>query len=434
MWNEVDLQQASFRGIEFDFVEIEDGFEKSVAEYEYPYTDGSDLEDMGLKARVVRLKAAFLPENYNNLSAFIEALEMQGPGEVVHPVFGSFKAIPKTVSIRADERAYYTDIDITFVEHKDLKFAVPVSTAGAKASESSAETSNTMDESETALSGATEESGIPGDVPSDGLGDAGFLSTIAGYANKVRAAMKKINSVVATVKTYINAAAAPFKLISSGVSFATNLPGSILRSVASAIESVAGAYTSLINAPGKFMASLKYGLDKIETALGDFKGDSSLKATWHTSKSTALATAATIEFAADEAAENGGTLSLKAYGMDSDVSRTQLLTIDEIDRVAAAAREAINTAIQAVREAYPGTGYELEQSLKRQALIVQQTADTIRLKREKIIEYEVPGDMPIHLIAFKLYGDFNEAERLLRINSIKNPNFISNGTILRVYA
>lgn len=434
MWKKADLQQASFRQIEFDFVEVEDSFEKAVAEYEYPYVDGSDLEDMGLKARIVRLKAVFLPEKYYNLSGFKKALKEEGPGEVVHPVFGTFNAIPKVVSIRQDDRAYYADLDITFIEHLELSFSVPVSTAGAKLSEATTESGSTMSTAESSLNASLENKGIPGDVPADGLGEPGFMSLIAGYTSKVREVMRDINTVVSTVKAYINEATAPFKLITSFVDFATDLPGSILSSVSDAIESVAGAYTSLINAPGKFMSSLEYGLDKVESALGGFENDESLEASWHIGKATALANAAAIEFAADEAAEEGRTLNLKPFGIDAEASRSQLMTLNEIDAVSAIARESVNAAIAAVRTAYGDTGYDLELGLKRQALIIQQTADSIRLRREKIISYEVPSNMPLHLIAFKLYGDFQEADRLLRINKIRNPNFIKSGTVLNIYA
>lgn len=434
MWKKADLQQASYRQIEFDFIDLDDSFKKSVAKYDYPYTDGSDLEDMGLEARTVRVKAVFLPESYGNLSAFIEALKEQGPGEVVHPVFGTFNAIPETVSIRHDERAYFAELDISFIEHLDLKFSVPVSTAGAKLSEATTGSGSTMSAASSSLGASLEDKGIPSGIPTEGLGEPGFMSLIAGYTSTVREVMRDINTVVSTVKAYINEATAPFKLVSSFVSFATDLPGSILSSVSEAIESVAGAYMSLINAPGKFMASLEYGLDKIESALGDFEGDESLEASWHVEKSTALSVAAAIEFAADEATEEGRVLNLKPFGIDAEATRTQLMTIDEIDAVSAIARESINAALAAVRTAYGDTGYDLELGLKRLALIIQQTADTIRLRREKIISYEVPSHMPLHLIAFKLYGDFQEAPRLLRINRIKNPNFISSGTVLKVYA
>ncbi|MBI5561410.1 MAG: hypothetical protein HY894_00955 [Deltaproteobacteria bacterium] len=301
------------------------------------------------------------------------------------------------------------------------------------AAEIAVERFNTLDETGAALDGALEDAGIPADIPAAGIGADGFMATLAGYASKVREGMRAIDSAVGAVKGYINQAAAPFKLITSVVNYATGLPGSILGSFAGAIESVAGAYTSLLDAPGKFTDSLNFGLLKIETALGDFGGNKAMKAAWSASKASALCGACAIELSIDEAAETGNGVSLTAYGMDSEASRSQLMTINEIDAAAAIAREAVNAAISAAREAF-GDSYELEASLKRQALIIQETADNVRLKREKIVDYEVPSDMPLHLLAFNLYGDINKADRLLRINKIRNPNFLKTGEALKVYA
>lgn len=434
MWKKTDLSQASYRQIEFEFVEIEDGFRKTMAKFEYPYTNGGDLEDMGLEPREVRLKAIFLEDTYDKLGAFMAALEERGPGEVVHPVFGTFKAVPMIVSMRHDERAYYAEVDITFIEHKDLSVVTPVLGAGVKLNLGSEQTAETIDEADAALRDELKDAGVPEGIPAAGLGEGGYMATISGYMSKVRDVVRKVDSVVSTVKGYINAATSPFKLITSVVTFATNLPGTVLGSFAEGIESVAGAYSSLINAPGKFVDSLEIGLSKIEKALGDFEGDDSLKASWHVCKSSALFAAATLELAVDEAAENGTTMNLKSYGVSAEASRTTVMTIDEIDEVAAVAREALNAAISTVREVYGDAGYELELTLKRQALTIQEMADAVRLKREKIVEYEVPSSAPLHVIAFNLYGDAEEAERLLRINKIRNPNFIRAGEVIRVYA
>lgn len=433
MWNPDDLKPASFRGVPFDYIDTEDGFKKVVAKYDHPYSDGSDLEDMGLDSRTVRLKAVFLPESYAFLEAFIATLKEQGPGEVVHPVFGKFDAVPETVSIKHDERAYFAEVDITFIEHLELALSVPVMSASSKAADAAAEAGATLDAADTNLNAALKENGVPTDVPTDGLGTDGYMATLAGYTTIVRDAVRKIDAAVSTVKGYVNQATAPFKLITSTVAFATGLPGSVLGSFAEAIESVAGTYTSLVNAPGKFTDSLNFGLLKIEAALGDFEGDKSTEAAWHISKASALCSAVSLELAIDEATEAGASVSLKVYGIDDDASRSQLMTLNEIDAVAVIAREAINAALIVSREAFTDS-YELTASLKRQALIIQETADSVRLKRETIIAYDVPCDMPLHLLAFKLYGDIEQADRLLRINSIPNPNFLKAGTTLRVYA
>lgn len=443
MWT--DLQQAKFREVEFDFVDIKDGFKKTIAKFDYPYTDGSDLEDMGLEARTVAMKAVFYGDSYENLQSFLDALQEQGAGEVIHPVFGSFQAIPETVSILHDERAYYAEIDITFIEHLDLSVTLDIASAASSASNVQTKNTDISQQSSDLAGGALQDAGIPADITTTGLGTSGFMAAIAGYTSSVRSAMNTISSAVGTVQSYINSATSAFNLITSTVTYLTDLPGTILNNVAGAIESAAGAYQSLIDAPGKFMDSLENGLTEIESALSDFtQGDGSdsssdiasnvLNAAYQVSQAQALAAAAAVEFAADEAAEKGRSLNLQPFGATGTVGRTQLMTLDEIDAVAASSRNGIAKAITAVRKAYGDTGYDLVVALKEQALTIQQTADSIRLRRERIIAYEVPSDMPLHLLAFNLYGDISGADKLLRINNIRNPNFLKAGETLRVYA
>lgn len=453
MWQDRDLQQASFRGVEFDFVDIEDGLKKTIAKFDYPYADGSDLEDMGLEARTIRLKAVFFGEKYANLEDFMGALKEQGFGYLNHPVFGSIKAVPETVSIRHDERAYYAEVDIAFIEHLELAVSRVAKTASTSLSDSGDYAAETIVEADERLGDALADAGIPDDIPIDSLGQSGYLATISNYTSSVRSAMTTISSAVGTTQGYINQAAEPFKLITSAVDFATDLPGTILNSIAGGIESIAEAYQSLLNAPGKFIDSLSYGLNKVEKALGKFGGGSdvsfggdsdaskALKASWHVSKASALATAAAIELAADEAAEKssgasgaGASINFKQFGSGALAERAQVMTMNEIDAVVAVARTAIGEAIDAVRAAYPDTGHALIESLKGQALSIQQAGDEIRLRRERITDYEVPSDMPLHVLVFNLYGGIGEAERLLRINSIRNPNFLRAGQTLRVYA
>lgn len=468
MWSDRDLQQASFRGIEFGFVDIEDGLKKSIAKFDYPYADGSDLEDMGLEARTVRLKAVFFGDKYENLEDFIEALKEQGFGYLNHPVFGSIKAVPETVSIRHDERAYLAEVDISFIEHLELAVSRVAKTASTALSDSGDYAAGTIEEANERIGDAVTDAGIPGDIPLTGLGGSGYLATISNYTSSVRSAMATVSSAVGTMQSYINQATEPFKLITSAVNYATDLPGTILSSIAGGIESVAGSYRGLLNAPGRFMDSLNYGLSRVERALGDFGGSSSsgqagtsqnaasvskaIKASWHVSKASALVTAAAIELAADETAEKSmrapmnlkqfgsdaskapTPMNLKQFGSNASVNRAQVMTMDEIDAVVATARSAISEAMDAVRAAYPDTGHDLVESLKKQALSIQEAGDGIRLRRERITDYEVPSDMPLHMLAFNLYGDIGEAERLLRINSIPNPNFLRAGEILRVYA
>lgn len=442
MWKDTDLKQASYNDIGFDFIDIEDGLKKTIAKYDYPYADGSELEDMGLEARTVKMKAVFMGENYIKLSDFLSALKEQGAKKVVHPILGSFDAIPDSISIKHNERAYYAEVDINFIEHKEISVVVQSYSADDRDATISESKTDTLTGTQDILYNQLNKDGLLAEIL-DGkaldpakLGDVGFISTITGYTTNIKGLLKKIDSFVGKIKGYINKAMAPFKLITSTVKYLTNLPGSILSSIADAIETVASSYQSLLNGPGKFTASLNFRLLEIEKALKDFEGSKPLRAAWNITKAAALIAAVSLELKMDEEMEKAGgqasRLSLKYGG--GEIERTHIMTITEIDEMVKIARESVNTAITSVRDAFGEKGYEIERSLKYQALIIQEMADVIRIRREKIITYEIPSDMPLHLLSFNLYGDISKSERLMRINKIKNPNFLKTGEVIRIYA
>jgi prophage DNA circulation protein len=58
--------------------------------------------------------------------------------------------------------------------------------------------------------------------------------------------------------------------------------------------------------------------------------------------------------------------------------------------------------------------------------------NSVRLEREKMIAVTLDNPMPLHLVCLKYGLPYTDAERLLRINNIRQPNF-TNGEVL-VYA
>lgn len=94
-WN-LTLQDASFRGVTFEVQSVEDRGEKALCVHEYPYRSGAEVEDLGRKPRVIPVTAIFWGVAYESrIKALVAAFEEAGPGELIHPVFGSL-----TVAVR----------------------------------------------------------------------------------------------------------------------------------------------------------------------------------------------------------------------------------------------------------------------------------------------------------------------------------------------
>lgn len=113
------LMPASFRGVEFDCLFTRDTLAKDTVTYAYPYRDGEEVEDQGLKAVNFRLQAIFWGNRYQTqLKAFLNALKSAGTGELVHPVYGS---VPDVQFLEAGvfhevEPVNAVTVDLVFVE------------------------------------------------------------------------------------------------------------------------------------------------------------------------------------------------------------------------------------------------------------------------------------------------------------------------------
>ena len=113
-----ELLDASFRGVPFEVESVQDDGEKSIVVHEYPYRAGAEIEDLGRKARRIRITALFWGEDYlSGIASLVKAFEETGKGELIHPVFGSVQVAITRWGIphRADDPDYVA-LDFEAVE------------------------------------------------------------------------------------------------------------------------------------------------------------------------------------------------------------------------------------------------------------------------------------------------------------------------------
>lgn len=93
-WHE-QLRPASFRGVAFYAVSDSATFGRRSVLHDFPFRDLPYVEDMGRKAREIRVVGFVIGADYMAArDALIEAAEQPGPGKLVHPQYGEL-----TVSI-----------------------------------------------------------------------------------------------------------------------------------------------------------------------------------------------------------------------------------------------------------------------------------------------------------------------------------------------
>jgi prophage DNA circulation protein len=112
------LQPASFRGIPFQAVGATIRSGQRAAVHEYPYRDTPLTEPLGKSARQYVVEGFLVGDDvaaqYQNL---LTALEADGPGALVHPVFGQLQVVALPISETEQNLAgRYVSFRLIFVE------------------------------------------------------------------------------------------------------------------------------------------------------------------------------------------------------------------------------------------------------------------------------------------------------------------------------
>ena len=117
-WKE-QLQNASFRGVEFKVATVETVVGRRNVLHEYPSRDVPFVEDLGKKAREFTVNAYCIGDNYiDDLNNLIRVIEQDGsPGILVHPTLGILNVCPKECRITySNTEGGIEYLTITFIE------------------------------------------------------------------------------------------------------------------------------------------------------------------------------------------------------------------------------------------------------------------------------------------------------------------------------
>lgn len=397
------LLPASFRGVGFEVLRTRDHGERAVVEHEYPYRDGSEVEDMGRKARRISITAVVWGPAYEAaLEKLGKALDERGPGELVHPVFGPVRVQVVSWDIPHEaERPNYAELALEFV------------VAGADNPFFSRAWPKVDAKADTARAGAT---GVLAQAVAN-CKDAGAMGR-AGL--RALADLKSQSSGVLTTGADILSAPAAWAAdAASLVRGIVDLRSFGLSSLLPDFNSVLAALTSSILLPS-FSSSGGSG------SSGSFFSG------------TGPAVTPGPELAVVQAhveAERALAVAEAAQIVLESEALTPTLTPAEVETVAASSRELLQQSIDTYRELYPvEQARPVTEPLKDVALAVQQSAAAVIEARPPLVTHTVAAPTCLRLTAHQLYGDHTRALELYRLNTPRDPNFLTPGQELKVYA
>ena len=439
-----ELLDASFRGVTFEVESVQDDGEKSIVVHEYPYRAGAEIEDLGRKARRIRVTALFWGEDYlSGVASLVKAFEEAGKGELIHPVFGSVQVaiIRWGIPHRADDPDYVAlDFEAVEASLDNPFFDYQSPRAGAEQAQASLDAS-IADALSSAASTVRDK-----------------LAVAQEYAQAARARVENVlsavldvydagRSVIRSALTYINYPAA----------FITDLQA--VQSKIVSDSSLSGSFSAWTRLSDSFPRLGRTG-NTIKTeqivsgvssrvrgtvsgeVLGRAEAVMSIPRPVPPAIEPQLIAPAPGAGAVEDVPVMAATVAQTAQlaeavgGMLADELDEPSMTPQEIEAVVGNVRERVQDSIDWIRAVSDEkTVYESSEALRTIADAVQTLGAKVLEARPPLVEHVAETECNAHLLAHKLYGDFTRAAEIVRLNpQIRNPNFIAKGQALHVYA
>ena len=409
-----DLQDASFRGVQFECTSTNESGSKSLAVKQAPYSNKANVEDLGNNPLKISIEAIFSGENYKiEMDALWAALVATGSGELIHPVHGVMQVYAESYQIgHVAEEVDACKISIEFLQAEDkerplfIPIAVPVSIP----------LYSIPDSPVTALQSVLKK--LQQFNPNK------FFS----FVNKIRDGINSARQILGTVKGAIENVLSPDWIVGL-VDDATRL----------------ATFDTNISAISKWRDVFK----RVQRFEKLFQNDDDtpkvMQQTWRAVQ-VATAVAVTQQVVATVRKEMAENKTVSFTPVELAVIRQanrkliQQAINSERALIAAATAAQNNNAGITVEDDAPAS--ELIFIAMTQIQVYKQLADQIHLQIQELIEVRPPitttkvlVPCTLHWLAHSLYGDMDRADEIRRLNpDLQNPAVLRTGMELTVYA
>lgn len=395
-----DLQQASFRNIEFECIQTSESVSKSLAIQQSPYSNKAIIEDMGKDAQKISLRIFLAGENYLlYLNALVAAFTLTGKGELIHPIHGIKNVQVANWNIVHDtETVDGCNLDVDFVESEAKETVLFVPTVSIEI-----DTQTLLNDPISALQAELErlkhkDSNL-------------FFKTI----NRIRNGLQKARQILGIARSTVDNILSPS-------SWVVGLVDDVVRLATFEFTDI-----SAINKWQSIASRLKR-VGQIFNDNDSSNDSSALKQLWRSVTVTASASAA-------QAIVNQTKQSLV---------KNDVINITPIDLaiIRQQVRTDIQTAINAEREVLQEDANISNIDPASQVAQYKNLATIIHNQIQALIETRPPiHTTPIllhctaHWLAHQLYGDMRRAEEIKRLNpTVLNFALVQSGMELITYA
>ncbi len=447
------LLPASYAGIAMNVKSVDDQGKNLLVKSAYPYRSGADVENLGRDTHGVPMEIVLWNHdstgNYEaTLKALCNAFDSLTPSELVHPVFGVMQVYAEDWKIRHSEEEYdYCTVSVTFVEAgADMPFfnrSLPSALGGLAGLQCMA----TLDALLTQYESYMELAGAYLGLVSNGV------AVLRDYWDRLLNPLFTLRNDVTRVVHDVFALpreACGDVLALFGVLYQSDKANFIINKPVESPQIVSG--TGVVVAPSAGFVSGYAPNYTREVVVRDVTATQSATAGAITNVSTETVAKITDTRGYDElfsptttsVADAAFVMRTTLWVADAVCAAqtvAQVLEWELIDPTLSPAQveDALNAARAPLKlvvdDAKLVFGQSFADGLQTLAWQLTAAARTIINLRPALITHEVVADTNLHLLAFKLYGDFRRAYEIARLNpTIKNPNVVNAGDVLQVYA
>jgi prophage DNA circulation protein len=414
------LQDAAFRGVQFEVRTTRDAVQRALVQYEFPYRDGAQLDDHGAGARQIAVTAVIYGADYEErLAQLLAALDASGPGELVHPTFGVIaraQVADREVSHDA-EAPDACEVSIRFIEDGEpvVFFAAASPRQSAQAVATRAQTAR-----ETGLAAFGKNIDVIKARITSLRDRVAVLGQLDAITSQIRGTVQGVLTAGLDALTFPTSWASDITTIISGV---TNAP-------IAALDRLRGTLSG--------WSLIRRALFPSNARSGALTAAAIVRNTVPAAQRADIPAATQAQLVALDLVERERAIALaEAAGalleLESDEAT---ITPGDLANVAAQTRDALQVAITSARATLPlEDAYAIGEALRSLAADVQAAAEAVIVTRPPLIERTVPANGNLQLLAHWWYGDYTRWIELAQLNpDVAGRVFVRAGETVSAYA
>ncbi|WP_426111329.1 DNA circularization protein [Pseudomonas sp. DSP3-2-2] len=439
-WSET-LLDASYRGSDIQVIEETLQAQRSLAEHGTPFQDGDSVVDLGRGARKFQLRLVCWGDNYEiQLQDIISALDIPGPGELVHPIYGVLSVVANTWEVKHHaEMPDYAEVIVLFVEDTPdtpLIFRPFGDITGSE--------TVYIDDGPSWQDGVFELFGRIDSLVSEiqswiGGGWVGLIEKalgLPGISLRFAQLRSQILGVVSGVASMFKHSSAAFDPLHDLFRTPTEIRSAIqggTPTTATALLSKSGLPITLPGADGLTPAAARVGAAFLVSARQGTEPDADLLPLgMPTDPVEANAFALLVLVITELALAHAQAVAV----IIEEEATTPTLSPLDLEGLVNLVRSLVQSAILIQRRLYDvETSRPVIEALRNTAALIQVRARQVILLRPPMVDRIVETPASLRLLAHRWYGDHTRAVELIRLNpGLKTPHNINAGEVLRAYA